>query len=156
MMTSNFELCVRALEIRGENKPSIMRDGGILIDEIGDELGQRRNTPVDLIDGPLFAAAVDARPLEAGVDSDVWLLHVLRTPAIIKRVSTSAEPLREGSDEQRRVAAQPEALTALAFHRPHGSGYSRSGAHRQPFHGTPVLCLDAVDYPTAPSPPFSL
>ncbi len=78
---------------------------------------------------------------------------IAREPALIRRISVSPESLREGTAAQQEVAAQPEARLLLAFHRlRRGSAYCRRLAHRKPAHGTPVLCLDAVDYARAPPP----
>ena len=73
--------------------------------------------------------------------------HPRAAPALIRRISVSPESLREGTAAQQEVAAQPEARLLLAFHRlRRGSAYSRRLAHHKPARGTPVLCLDAVDY----------
>ena len=153
LMTAGFELCVRALDVRGQ-PTKIMAHGGFLVDEMATDLGLSCDTPVDLVAGPYFAAAVDLRP--ASADDDAFLADVLRVPAIIMRVSVSPESLREGTAAQQEVAAQPEARLQLAFHRVRrGSPYKRSIGHRTPARGAPAVGLDAVDYASAP-PPFGL
>ena len=153
LMTAGFELCVRALDVRGQ-PTKIMAHGGFLVDEMATELGLSCDAPVDLVAGPYFAAAVDLRPGSA--DDDAFLVHVLRPPALIRRISVSPESRREGTAAQQEVAAQPEARLQLAFHRVRrGSPYKRSIGHRTPARGAPAVGLDAVDYASAP-PPFGL
>ena len=153
LMTAGFELCVRALDVRGQ-PTKIMAHGGFLVDEMAKDLGLSCDAPVDLVAGPYFTATVDLR--SASADDDDFLADVLRPPALIRRISVSPESLREGTAAQQEVAAQPEARLLLAFHRlRRGSAYCRRLAHRKPARGTPVLCLDAVDYARAP-PPFAL
>ena len=80
-------------------------------------------------------------------------MHVLRPPALIRRISVSPESLREGTAAQQEVAAQPEARLQLAFHRVRrGSPYKRSNGHRMPACGAPAVGFDAVDYASAPRP----
>ena len=59
------------------------------------DLGLSCDAPVDLVAGPFFAAAVDLR--SASADDDDYLVHVLRPPALIRRISVSPESLREGT-----------------------------------------------------------
>ena len=130
LMTAGFNLCVRALDVRGQ-PTKIMAQGGFLVDEMATDLGLRCDAPVDLVPGPFFAAAVDLR--SASADDDDFLVHVLRPPALIRRISVSPESLREGTAAQQEVAAQPEARLQLAFHRVRrGSPYKRSIGHRTP------------------------
>jgi hypothetical protein len=150
LMTAGFELCVRALDVRGQ-PTKIMAHGGFLVDEMAKDLGLSCDAPVDLVAGPYFTATVDLR--SASADDDDFLVHVLRPPALIRRISVSPESLREGTAAQQEVAAQPEARLLLAFHRLRcGSAYSRRLSHRKPARGTPELCLDADDYARAPHP----
>jgi hypothetical protein len=53
-----------------------MAHGGFLVDEMATELGLSCDTPVDLVAGPFFAAAVDLR--SASADDDDFLVDVLR------------------------------------------------------------------------------
>lgn len=158
LMTAGFELCARALDIKGVTM--IMAHGGYLVDDQAKDLGLSCDAPIDLIDGPHFFKAVDLRPIAQGGSDDATLLRVLRPPTLIKRISVSNGSLREGSAVQQEVLNQPEALEALSFHRVKREAYRRSVAHRRPMAGTPVFCFDAVDYGgqygSAPPAPFAL
>ena len=85
------------------------------------------------------------------------LQDLLQPVAVVKRISVSAESSGDGSDEQVRVVAQPEARRMMGFHRvPASAGtyasYKRSVGHCRPTVGSPVCGFDAVNYVTAPSP----
>ena len=49
-MTAGFELCVRALDVRGQ-PTKIMAHGGFLVDEMAKDLGLSCDAPVDLVAG---------------------------------------------------------------------------------------------------------
>jgi hypothetical protein len=131
----------------------IMQQGGVFIDELKKKLGLPMDSPVDLTRGVVYATAMDLRPVVVGGDDDAMLDLVLRVPLLAKRISTSPEPLREGSLAQQEVAAQPEARMAMGFSRVTSGAYKCSVIHnKKPMRGTPVFCFDAVDYSTAPAP----
>jgi hypothetical protein len=122
-----------------------MAHGGFLIDKIGEDLGLSPDAPIDLIGGPLYAAALDLRPQHQGGDDDAMLRRVLRVPTLLRRISVSAGSLREGSPAQQEAAAQPEARNALAFHRVKGGAYRRSVAHAgRPMRGTPASARPSI------------
>ena len=64
LMTAGFELCARALDIKGVTM--IMAHGGYLVDDQAKDLGLSCDAPIDLIDGPHFFKAVDLRPIAQG------------------------------------------------------------------------------------------
>jgi hypothetical protein len=163
IMTGPFELCVRALDRVVGPPPAagglvlqtqFLAEGGDMVDELGDDHGETRDYPVDLIGGALFLGCVDLRPESAGGDPD-WLLElVLRAPLLRKRISTSEAP-KELEEEQMRVRAQPQAEEMLGFLRLDGKeshkAYTSSVlfALGVPMDGTPAFCYDTVDYAAA-------
>jgi hypothetical protein len=162
IMTGPFELCVRALDRVVGPPPAagglvlqtqFLAEGGDMVDELGDDHGETRDYPVDLIGGALFLGCVDLRPESAGGDPD-WLLElVLRAPLLRKRISTSEAP-KELEEEQMRVRAQPQAEEMLGFLRLDGESHkaytsSVLDALGVPMDGTPAFCYDTVDYAAA-------
>ena len=120
-----------------------------MVDQLTDAHGETRGHPMDLIGGAMFLGCVDLRTESEGGDPEGLLELVLRAPVLLKRISVSDEGKGEGSPEQIRVRAQPQAEEALGFLRPPyadafcGSVLARLGI---PMFGTPVFCFDTVDY----------
>ena len=158
IMTAGFNLCVRAFErvigLPGADgcpptQTQFLAEGGDMVDQLADAHGETRGHPMDLIGGAMFLGCVDLRTESEGGDPEGLLELVLRAPVLLKRISVSDEGQGEGSPEQIRVRAQPQAEEALGFLRPPyadafcGSELARLGI---PMFGTPVFCFDTVDY----------
>ena len=175
IMTDCFELLPRIFELCVEGRPSgslsyqIMAEGGDLVDRLARDLGLDLDEPVDLIDGPMFIGCLDLR---SGGDPVELLCDVLREPTLLKRISTgkgkgkrdatAAAGETEGDaiapKEKRRktvptlldiLGAQIGALEAMGFNRIN-QGFHRSKVQRGvPMDGTPVFCLESVDWAEA-------